>query len=178
MRLLRLLGRALAKFWRDQGLFLASGIAFQVVLCLIPLALVVLSFAGSYLFSHERLIEQFARYLEQAAPALDVHVRRNILAVVAHRGTTGFVGTLGLLWIATTVFGWLRLATGSLWPSVVAHLSLNTLTFLVAPYVDDPSQTYTPSPVLGAACLAAGTAVAWPLLRAMRVSFDSPRADS
>lgn len=74
--------------------------------------------------------------------------------------------------------GWLRLATGSLWPPVVAHLSLNTLTFLVAPFVDDPSQAYTPSPVLGAACLAAGTAVAWPLLRAMRVPFDSPPGGS
>jgi membrane protease YdiL (CAAX protease family) len=81
----------------------------------------------------------------------------------------GFTLALGL------VLGWLRLATGSLWPSVVAHLSLNTLTFLVAPYVDDPSQPYTPSPLLGAACLTAGAAVAWPLLRAMRVSFDSPR---
>ena len=64
------------------------------------------------------------------------------------------------------MFGALRLSTGSLWPSVLAHLSLNTLTFLVAPYVDDPSQPYTPSPRLGFLCLVAGSAVAWPLLRA------------
>ena len=58
------------------------------------------------------------------------------------------------------IFGLLRLGTGSLWPSVVAHASLNTLTFAVAPFVDDPSQPYTPSPLLGIVCLAAGTAVA------------------
>ena len=47
--------------------------------------------------------------------------------------------------------GCCALSAGSLWPSVVAHLTLNTLTFLVAPFVDDPSQPYTPSPLLGPA---------------------------
>jgi membrane protease YdiL (CAAX protease family) len=84
----------------------------------------------------------------------------------------GFTFALGL------VFGALRLWTASLWPSVVAHLSLNTLTFLVEPYVDDPSQPYTPSPGLGALCLVAGIAVAWPVLRSMRASVDSPEAAS
>ena len=65
------------------------------------------------------------------------------------------------------VLGFLRLRTGSLWPPVVVHLTLNTLTFAVAPLVDDPSAPYTPQPVLGFACLLAGTAVAWPLLRAV-----------
>ena len=72
------------------------------------------------------------------------------------------------------VFGALRLRTGSLWPAVVAHVGLNTLTFLIAPLVDDPGQAHTPQPVLGLACLLAGAAVAWPLLRALRPSVDSP----
>ena len=72
------------------------------------------------------------------------------------------------------VFGALRLRTGSLWPPVVAHVTLNTLTFLIAPLVDDPSQAYTPQPALGLACLLAGAAVAWPLLRALGPSVDSP----
>ncbi len=71
------------------------------------------------------------------------------------------------------VFGFLRLATGSLWPCVAAHASLNALTFVVAPLVDDPSQPYSPSPVLGVACLVAGAAVAWPLLRALARSPTS-----
>ena len=48
---------------------------------------------------------------------------------------------------------------------MIAHASLNALTFLIAPYVDDPSQAYTPQPVLGLACLVAGCALALPLLR-------------
>ena len=74
------------------------------------------------------------------------------------------------------VLGALRLRTGSLWPPVTVHLTLNTLTFLIAPLVDDPSQAYTPQPALGLACLLAGAAVAWPLLQALRRSVDSPRS--
>jgi membrane protease YdiL (CAAX protease family) len=74
----------------------------------------------------------------------------------------------------TFVLGWvlgaLRLRTGSLWPPVTVHLTLNTLTFLIAPLVDDPSQAYTPQPALGLACLLGGAAVAWPLLQALRRS--------
>ena len=76
------------------------------------------------------------------------------------------------------VFGLLRLGAGSLWPSVLAHLTLNTLTFVVAPYVDDPSKPYEPSPALGALCLVSGTAIAWPVLRALVASVDSPKAAS
>jgi hypothetical protein len=72
------------------------------------------------------------------------------------------------------VFGALRLRTGSLWPPVVAHVALNTLTFVIAPLVDEPGQAYAPQPALGLACLLAGAAVAWPLLRALRPSVDSP----
>jgi membrane protease YdiL (CAAX protease family) len=73
-------------------------------------------------------------------------------------------------------FGFLRLRTSSLWPSVLAHTSLNSLTFIVAPFVDDPTQPYTPSPALGAACLVAGVAASWPLLRALGRNVDSPLA--
>jgi membrane protease YdiL (CAAX protease family) len=97
-----------------------------------------------------------------------------VLFAAIHLDLYRFAFTFGL----GLVFGVLRLATGSLWPSVLAHLSLNTLTFLVAPYVDDPSQPYTPSAGLGFLCLFAGTAVAWPVFRALRASSDSQRFDS
>ena len=64
------------------------------------------------------------------------------------------------------VLGSLRVRTASLRPPVLVHASFNTLTFLIAPLVDDPSQPYTPQPALGLLCLVAGAAVAWPLLRA------------
>jgi membrane protease YdiL (CAAX protease family) len=73
-----------------------------------------------------------------------------------------FTLTIGL------VLGALRLRTGSLWPPVIAHVTLNTLTFLIAPLVDDPNQTvYTPQPLLGVGFLLAGAALTVPLLRAL-----------
>ena len=73
------------------------------------------------------------------------------------------------------VLGVLRVRTGSLWPAIVAHVTLNTLTFLVVPLVDDPAQTtYTPQPLLGVACLLAGAALALPLFRALPSSVPPP----
>lgn len=55
------------------------------------------------------------------------------------------------------VLGALRLRTGSLWPSLVAHASLNALTFAAAPFLDDPAQPLPdPRPLLGLALVAAG----------------------
>jgi membrane protease YdiL (CAAX protease family) len=104
--------------------------------------------------------------LRASWPAIAVSA---LLFAAIHLDAYRFLFTLAL----GLVFGHLRLATASLWPSVVAHASLNALTFVVAPFVDDPGQPYTPSPVLGAACLLAGSAVAWPLLRALGASVDS-----
>jgi membrane protease YdiL (CAAX protease family) len=74
------------------------------------------------------------------------------------------------------VLGAARLRTGSLWPSITAHATLNTLTFLVAPLVDDPAQTtYQPQPLLGLAFLLAGAASALPLLKALRRFVDGSR---
>ena len=70
-----------------------------------------------------------------------------------------FTFTIGI------VLGFVRLSTGSLWSSVLAHATLNAVTFVIAPYVDDPSQAYVPQPLLGLGCLVAGAAVTLPLLR-------------
>jgi membrane protease YdiL (CAAX protease family) len=103
------------------------------------------------------------------APAPAVVLTAAVFALV-HFDPIRFLFTfvLGL------VLGALRLRTRSLWPPVVVHLTLNTLTFLIAPLVDDPSQPYTPQPALGLACLVVGSAVAWPLLRRLGPSVDSP----
>ncbi len=127
MQAIRLLGSALAKFDRDQGFFLASGIAFQGLLCLVPFTLLLLSFAGSYLFADERVAEQLGRYLEQAAPALDPSLHRDLLESFSHRGTYGVVGTIGLLWAATTIFGWLRVALNTIFGVPKARGTLHGL---------------------------------------------------
>jgi membrane protease YdiL (CAAX protease family) len=74
-------------------------------------------------------------------------------------------------------FGVLRLRTGSLWPSVVAHATLNALTFSAAPWLDDPTETLPdPRPWLGAALLTTGAVVSFVAFRFSKrsVVFDSP----
>ena len=129
MRVLRFFGSALAKFDCDRGFFLASGIAFQMLLCLVPFSLLVLSFAGSYLSTHERVIDQVGRYLEQAAPVLDPAVQKNLLEIIGHRRTIGIVGTVVLLWLATTVFSWLRIALNTIFGVPKARGTLHGIGF-------------------------------------------------
>ena len=96
-----------------------------------------------------------------------------LLFALMHFDSYRFLFTLAIGF----VFGALRLRTRSLWPPIFAHAALNSLTFVVAPLVDDPAQTtYTPQPALGLACLTAGAALAVPLLRALRPPVDSGRA--
>ncbi len=64
------------------------------------------------------------------------------------------------------VLGVVRLRSGALLPCILVHGTLNTLTFLAAPLVDDPSEPLPdPRPLLGAALLALGMAVTALLLR-------------
>ena len=65
--------------------------------------------------------------------------------------------------------GAIRLAAGSLSPAMLAHATLNTITFVVTPLVDDPSQPAPdPRPLLGALLLAAGIGLTGVLLRRLR----------
>ena len=69
------------------------------------------------------------------------------------------------------VLGALRLYKGSLFPSVIAHASLNALTFGAAPFLDDPTQPLPdPRPLLGLALLAVGSYATVLLWRRLPVS--------
>ena len=63
----------------------------------------------------------------------------------------------------------LRLIAGTLPPAIVAHATLNTITFLAAPYADDPSQGLPDArPWLGASMFVAGSAASAFVMRKLR----------
>jgi len=107
-RKLRLLWFALRKFYDDNGFLLSSGLAFTFLVGLIPLLLLLLFLAGTYLYSDREVLNHIRHYLENVAPSLDPRVMRNILRVIQDRKIVGVLGVGGLIWASIWVFSTLR----------------------------------------------------------------------
>ena len=105
-----LLLRALKKFDRDHGFLLSSGIAFAVLLCMIPLTFLLLALIGAYLFSEQEILIHIRDYLENILPSLDPQIMENFLRIMQDRQIVGILGVGGLAWTSTWVFSSLRTA--------------------------------------------------------------------
>jgi membrane protein len=107
---LRLLQEALKKFNRDHGFFLSSGMTFNLLICLIPFILLLLSLVGTYLYSSRQVLNTIREYLENVVPSLDPRIMRNILRITRDRKIVGILGMGGLIWTCTWVFSSMRTA--------------------------------------------------------------------
>ncbi len=107
-RTLRLLWFALRKFYDDNGFLLSSGLAFTFLVGLIPLLLLLLFLAGTYLYTDREVLNHIRGYLENVAPALDPKVMKNIIRVIHDRKIVGVLGVGGLVWTSIWVFSTLR----------------------------------------------------------------------
>jgi membrane protease YdiL (CAAX protease family) len=73
--------------------------------------------------------------------------------------------------------GALRLKARSLTPSILSHATLNTITFLAAPLVDDPTQAMPPPNLpLGLVLFVIGTGCFVSLLRLFRIDLEKEPA--
>jgi membrane protease YdiL (CAAX protease family) len=71
----------------------------------------------------------------------------------------------------------LRLDTGSLWPSMIAHATLNATTFLVVIFAEQPKGVLPdPQPLLALGMLIAGSSLAFGLMRTLRPATAAPSA--
>jgi membrane protease YdiL (CAAX protease family) len=94
-------------------------------------------------------------------PGAAISISALIFAAI-HWDLYRFVFTL----VLGLALGYLRIRTGSLAACVLAHAALNTLTFVVVPFADDPSQALPdPRPLAGLAMLLGGGAVTAVLVR-------------
>jgi membrane protein len=100
----RLFLEALKRFNEDHCFLLSSGIAFALLLCLIPLLLLVLALIGTYISSDQEVLKHISEYLKDMFPSLDPRIRKSILETVQHRRIVGILGIGGLLWTSTWVF--------------------------------------------------------------------------
>jgi membrane protein len=101
---------ALVKFYSDDGFFLSSGIAFNILLNMIPLILLLTAFAGIYLSGYLDVINRIQIYLSDVAPALDPDITANLIAIIQARNISGIVGFGALILFSVWIFRSLRIA--------------------------------------------------------------------
>ncbi|HLP16491.1 MAG TPA: YihY/virulence factor BrkB family protein [Bacteroidota bacterium] len=101
-------------FFKREVPFISSAIAFNILLCFIPLLLVLLSIIGTMLLSYDVPARDVGKFLDTVIPNLPY--RRSIKDVVvtivtdmmANRSSMGMLGVGLLLYTATSLFSALR----------------------------------------------------------------------
>ena len=105
-----LLWQALRKFNDDNGFFLSSGIAFNILINLIPFIMLLLAMVGTYLYNDQDVLNHIRAYLRNVAPTLDPKIIGSLMDLIESRQIVGILGFVGLLWFSTWVFGSLQIA--------------------------------------------------------------------
>ncbi len=105
-----LLWQALKKFNDDNGFFLSSGIAFNILINLIPFILLLSALVGTYLYNDQEVLNHIRAYFRDVAPALDPKIMGSLMDLIENRQIVGILGFVGLLWFSTWVFSSLRIA--------------------------------------------------------------------
>ena len=96
------------KFQRDNALFLARGLAFDVVVCLIPAVFLLFILFGFLFESPGETIRYMTPYLKPVVPFSSQQVLLNLFSVIKAKKVLGFVGIIGLIWTLSRVFGSIR----------------------------------------------------------------------
>ena len=99
---------ALRGFVAHQGFFLAAGLAFFFLICLIPLLFLVVSAAG-FVLSSETAAGRVIAQLTQIIPVYQREITRALLRIVATRRLSGILGTGILILFSTQLFAAVRL---------------------------------------------------------------------
>jgi membrane protein len=106
--MLRALRGAAARFYAVDGLFMASGLAFSFLVCLIPLVLLGVSLVG-FVLSGEQAAHEVVNQLARNFPVYRREISRTLLAIVETRTVSGVVGTITMLVFGSQLFGSARL---------------------------------------------------------------------
>ncbi len=103
-------------FFRHEVPFLSSAIAFNILLCFIPLILVLLSIIGTMLLSYDVTMRDVGQFLDTVIPPQPYQkTMKNVVITIvgdlmANRSSMGMVGVVLLLYTATQLFSALRSA--------------------------------------------------------------------
>ncbi len=108
-----ILHTAFHTFIEDKGLFLAGALAFNLLLYLFPLLLLMVSLLGYTVLDSDRAMNEVQSILKAFLPRSQQALADNLTAVVANRGLLGFFGFLSFFIFSTFLFGSVRTALNS-----------------------------------------------------------------
>ena len=103
----------------DNVLFLASGIAFNILLAAVPFFLLLVTGLG-YLLGHETAAstQEVTALIDRLLPVHpetpDSAVHSLLSEVIRARGTVGLYSAIGFVWLSTRLFGTLRTVLASI----------------------------------------------------------------
>jgi membrane protein len=100
--------RAVAGFVAHEGFFLAAGLSFFFLICLVPLLFLVVSVTG-FVLSSETAAKRVIDQLAQIIPVYRREITRALLRVVDTRQLSGILGTAILILFSTQLFSAIRL---------------------------------------------------------------------
>jgi membrane protein len=100
--------RALRYFLDHDGFFLAAGLSFYVVTCIVPFLLLLLA-GGAYLVSDEMALREILQRLAVLLPVYQSEIEAMMRDVVNARGVSSLIGTVVLVFFASQLFAATRL---------------------------------------------------------------------
>jgi membrane protein len=98
-----------SRFSAHDGLFLAAGLAFAFLVCLIPLVLIGVSLVGFILSSEQAAANEVVGQLTRNFPVYKGEITWILLRIVETRRASGLIGTTVLVLFSTSLFAATRL---------------------------------------------------------------------
>ena len=100
--------KAVRKFFADNGVLLASALAFDLLLYSIPLSLLLISALGYTVVGSERALSEVSTVVERLLPISHEDFMNNLSHIVANRGPLGLAGFVIFFVLSSAVFGTVR----------------------------------------------------------------------
>ena len=99
---------AVSRFFAESGFFLAAGLAFFFLVCVVPLLLLAASTLG-FVLSSQAAAEEAVNQLTRNFPVYRREISGAILRIIETRAVSGIAGTFTLIFFSTPLFGATRL---------------------------------------------------------------------
>ena len=106
---LAILKETIRKFFADNGLFLASGLSFDLLLYCMPLALLLVSGLGFTLVGSDQALAWVQESFQHFLPVSQKAFFDALTRIISNRGPLGLVGFVAFFVLSSAVFGSIRI---------------------------------------------------------------------